>query len=111
MLAQHRYYELIERKSEWHVEPEQLVSKAVSYQRLLSESRYVYFLIDNDEIVYVGMSDTVQSRLHAHTKDKKFTKVTWMKVKAHDQKYIEAYYIMTLKPKYNKFLPVRIHNK
>lgn len=108
MLAQHKYYETLDRKFQWYVEPYKIIEKAVSYRKWLSDLCYVYFLLDGDEIVYVGMSDTLQSRFHAHTKDKKFDGVSWIQVSKHDQKYIEAYYIVTLKPKYNKFIPVRV---
>lgn len=108
MLAQHKYYETLDRKFQWHVEPYKIVENSVSYRQYLSNLCYVYFLLDGDEIVYVGMSDTLQNRFHAHTKDKKFDGVSWIQVNKRDQKYIEAYYIITLKPKYNKFMPVRI---
>ena len=110
MLAQHKYYETLSRKFQWHVEPNKIIENSVSYKKWLSELCYVYFLLDGNEIVYVGLSDTLQNRFHAHTKDKKFDRVSWIQVKRHDQKYIEAYYIVTLKPKYNKFVPVRVRS-
>jgi len=108
VLAQHKYNKVLERKSKWHVEPSKLIENSYLYQELLQDLKYVYFLIDNGIIVYVGKSDSIQSRLHQHTRDKEFDRIAWIQVNSHEQKYIEAYYIMTLKPKYNKFLPVRV---
>ena len=107
MLAKHKYNQTLARKNEWHIEPQRLIEIAKDYKALVNSSKFVYFLIFQNEIVYVGLSDRVQKRLQEHAKDKVFDKVTWIRVNARDQKYIEAYYIKTLSPKYNKFCPVR----
>jgi dTDP-4-dehydrorhamnose reductase len=107
MLAKHKYNKTLSRRNEWFIEPTKLIQTAKAYSEIVNKSKFVYFLISNNEIVYVGLSDVLQSRLHKHTKDKDFDKVAWIRVKADDQKYIEAFYISTLKPKYNKFIPIR----
>ena len=107
MLASRKYQDVLERINEWYVDPKKIVEASKKYEDVIKKSKFVYFLIYRNEIVYVGLSDTLQRRLHQHTKDKIFDKVHWIRVEAKDQKYIEAYYIKTLNPKYNKFCPVR----
>ena len=62
---------------------------------------YIYFLIDKEEIVYIGVSQNVEQRLVGH-KDKQYTK--YLKVKAGERKYaveIERQLIISHRPKYN----------
>ena len=59
----------------------------------------VYFLVRNDNVVYVGQSVSVPARVIQH-KDKDFDKVFY--IQADDDRHdIEDYFIGKLKPEYN----------
>lgn len=91
--------------SEWFVEPGDLVSNSIKCDHLEGLFSYVYFLIDNSEIVYVGQALNLQNRLEMHKLDKTFSRVSWLLVPRNMINTIEAYYINELKPKYNKAYP------
>ncbi len=65
-------------------------------------TRYsVYFLVDGDEIVYVGATNNLGTRLNGHT-DKRYTDVYYKTFpKTAKIAEIEQRYIRRLKPKYN----------
>lgn len=65
----------------------------------------VYFLILNNEIVYVGQSINIISRIMAHNADanKTFDSVSYIKCEKEKLDAIESYYI-------NKFLPLQNGN-
>ena len=62
----------------------------------------VYFLCDKGEVVYVGQSKHLLSRLYCHVKDKHFDSVFYMHVPRHQLREIETAFIAALKPAYNK---------
>lgn len=63
----------------------------------------VYFLISNNEIVYVGQSMTIARRIseHLHKPDS----VAWMETPRWCREYIEAYYINRILPERNTKIP------
>lgn len=62
----------------------------------------IYFLINTDTIVYVGISNRPHSRIEEH-KDKVFNLRHIVKCKSIEEaKALETHYITTLKPQYNK---------
>jgi hypothetical protein len=61
----------------------------------------VYFLIKNDEIVYVGQSIRIFSRLYFHLKDKDYDSFTFIEFEPHMLIYEETRYILKFLPKYN----------
>lgn len=61
----------------------------------------VYFLLDGNEVVYVGKSKYGVSRPFMH-KDKKFTDVAVMKCEENELDYYETKYIRQYNPKYNR---------
>ena len=65
---------------------------------------FVYFLMDNNDVVYVGMSSTIGSRLKLHKQtDKIFGK--YIAIECPDksvQKRLEEFLIASMRPKYNK---------
>ena len=63
----------------------------------------VYFLFDDDEIVYVGKSVNILSRVTTHINEgqKVFNKVRYIKYDRDFLDDIEMLYIKLLKPKYN----------
>lgn len=60
----------------------------------------VYFLCDNDEVVYVGQSIDVGSRIRQHT-DKEFSRAFCLPCPEEDLNRVEAAFIALFKPKYN----------
>ncbi len=64
----------------------------------------VYFLVTDDEVVYVGQSVNLNQRLSMHA-DKQFETVFYMPVPERDLLEIEGRFIRLLKPKYNVFIP------
>lgn len=67
----------------------------------------VYFLLDDDEIVYVGQSTDIEARISVHynQKKKRFNRYTYLSCSAEYLNDIEAHYIVHLAPKYNVKLP------
>jgi hypothetical protein len=61
----------------------------------------VYFLIKDEQVVYVGQSINITQRIAEHTKTKDFDTFTYVQCKREDLNRIEALYITKLKPKYN----------
>ena len=61
----------------------------------------VYFLCYQKEVVYVGKSSNLLSRLGSHKKDKVFDEVYCIEVKAENVDEIENHYIDKFMPKYN----------
>jgi hypothetical protein len=61
----------------------------------------VYFLIHDDEIVYVGQSINIHQRIGEHEKTKIFTTFTYVECSYEELNKIEARYIDMFKPKYN----------
>jgi len=61
----------------------------------------VYFLIKDEEIVYVGQSVNIFSRIGAHETLKDFDTFTYIECDKSELNIIEAKYIVKFKPKYN----------
>lgn len=63
----------------------------------------IYFLIKDEAIVYVGLSNNVEFRLTQHEGLKDFDYVYSYDIEPFGwARYIEAYYIGTMKPKLNR---------
>lgn len=67
----------------------------------------IYFLIRDNEIVYVGQSKHGLHRIttHVNTNKIQFDSYSYIEVKEEDMNKIEAFYILKFCPEYNKFLP------
>jgi len=67
----------------------------------------VYFLIDQDEIVYVGQSLNAMSRIAVHLTDqtKVFDSYTIIECSPEELSDIEAHYILTWNPVFNSDIP------
>lgn len=64
---------------------------------------FVYFLLNNKEVVYVGQTKTGLARVYNHTKSKKFDEIYVIVCDDIDElNYLEGYYIVKYTPKYNK---------
>lgn len=61
----------------------------------------VYFLSHNSEIVYVGQSRCVGSRIEKHKRQKKFNKVFAVSVDPAVINDIESAFIRVIRPKFN----------
>lgn len=61
----------------------------------------IYFLLDKEEVVYVGQSKFGVSRPFMH-RDKDFTDVAVMECKENELDYYETKYIRQYNPKYNR---------
>lgn len=62
----------------------------------------VYFLYDEDELVYVGQTDFLYGRLAVHKTDKKFDKFSFYPINDRNEKnLLEWFYIKKFKPIYN----------
>lgn len=60
----------------------------------------VYFLIQNEDIVYIGQSTNIFGRLASHS-DKQFTHVTALLVPREHLNFVESVYILAMRPKLN----------
>lgn len=61
----------------------------------------VYFLLEKDEVVYVGQSKTGLERPYSH-RDKSFDSVAYIECKEEDLDKLESFYIRKYRPQYNK---------
>jgi hypothetical protein len=67
----------------------------------------IYFLIQDDEIVYIGQSIHIPNRLHSHQKkNRQFERVFFVECKEEDLDEIERQYIRKFSPKLNHHLIV-----
>jgi len=65
----------------------------------------LYFLIDGDEVVYIGYTASLLARVKIHRKDKEFTDVYYLDCLSKEKVLqLEEYYIKTFQPKHNKML-------
>jgi len=65
----------------------------------------IYFLMSNNEIVYVGQSKNIYARIHSHSTSKKFDSVSWVLCDATERSAMETAYIMLYEPKLNGRIP------
>lgn len=61
----------------------------------------VYFLILKDEIIYVGQTTNLPTRIAQHRNSKDFDYVLWFRVAMDSLKFVEADLIAELRPKLN----------
>ncbi len=65
----------------------------------------IYFLIEGDEIVYVGQSIDVHSRLITHRQQKQFSHFSYIEVPPELLDIVERAYISRFKPRLNRAVP------
>ena len=86
-----------------------IVGNASNFLHKGGEYCGVYFLICDDEIVYVGKSVNIKSRLDQHSMDehrnKNFNKYYVVLCDPKEVNSLEAYYILKFRPKYNIAIP------
>ena len=61
----------------------------------------IYFLLQDNEIVYVGSSNKGLGRIYQHIRDKKFDAYSYIVVPAENRADLENNYIFRFNPKYN----------
>ena len=70
--------------------------------------RWIYYLFDKWELVYVGQSESVIPRINTHTRDKQFDEYSYVEIeKGISMDEIEMNEIKKYRPKYNKFIQER----
>ena len=62
----------------------------------------IYFLIDNDEIVYVGKTMHITSRVITHKLTKKFDRVSFISCSKEEMEELEKMYIEKFSPRINE---------
>jgi hypothetical protein len=89
---------------------EDIIKHAMSFEKAIG----IYFLIENNKIVYVGQSVNVFSRITNHW-DKKFDSYAWIPCEKNMLNKLESLYIYFLSPPLNgecadgrKFAPLRL---
>jgi hypothetical protein len=65
------------------------------------DSGYVYFLIKGSEVVYVGQTVDLHTRLNSHKRNKDFDKYNFIRCNPCDMDAIESVYIHALSPSLN----------
>lgn len=64
--------------------------------------KVMYFLWENSQCVYVGITNCLTSRIGAHIRGGKyFTHISFIRVKVGVANSVETHFIKTLSPKYN----------
>lgn len=63
----------------------------------------IYFLLNNDEVIYIGKGINIYNRIKFHIKDenKIFNKIKYKKCNAEELNFLENYYILKYQPKKN----------
>ena len=82
-------------------------TELLAHKKPLENELGVYFLWDENEIVYIGQTSySVEGRLAAHKADKKFDGYTFIPIiESIDLDLLEAEYIFQFSPRYNRALP------
>jgi hypothetical protein len=86
------------------IKREDIVKASISWQQLIG----VYFLIDKDEVVYVGQSVNIYSRIGQHSY-KKFDRYAFIPCEASSLNTLESLYIHFLQPKLNANIHGQMH--
>lgn len=76
---------------------DEIVKAAIPWKKFSG----VYFLVDNNEVVYVGQARNVQERLSQQHKEKKFTHYAFVPCPIEVMDKLESLYIHCLRPKLN----------
>jgi predicted GIY-YIG superfamily endonuclease len=67
------------------------------------KSNFVYFILQGQEVVYVGSTINISARISQHRKDKDFTNILLIKYNNHENMYnSEKRIISKFNPKLNK---------
>jgi excisionase family DNA binding protein len=61
----------------------------------------IYFLINENDVVYIGQSVNIHSRIAQHKNSKTFDKFSYIECEKSELSHLEVKYIKKFKPKYN----------
>jgi len=86
------------------LEPQHIAAEAMLYDAVIG----VYFLLQDDEVVYIGKSNDALRRLSQHRAEnqKTFNRVFMVRCQLVELDRLEALYIDKYRPKYNTTIPV-----
>ena len=67
-----------------------------------AETSFVYFLIEGEEIIYIGSTERhLIKRIHEHLREKQFDRYSYMEVPKEDRAYYEVLLIRLYQPRMN----------
>lgn len=70
-------------------------------QAVTKKDCYVYFLIKNDEIIYIGQTTRGTARVYSHYEDKDFDSYSLVPCEESELNDLAAKYIVKFNPRYN----------
>lgn len=86
--------------------PAEIIEMSIEWDEVAQAGTGIYFLIDSDEIVYVGKSVQINDRIRQHREDKRFSRYGYVEC-PHDQlEWLEAAYIRLIRPLINTMRPL-----
>jgi len=88
-------------ENEWYKSEKFIISSSIEFEKL-HDYGYIYFLLQENEVVYVGQTVNLHTRIKNHKKTKEFNKINWIQIPIKWLEYAETYYIIKFNPKYNK---------
>jgi hypothetical protein len=93
--------------SRFLLKPDDIVAKAAAFDfDCAPRSSGIYFLIEANRIVYVGLSKCIAERVFQHTETKPFDQYSWVNgIPALFLGMVETYYIHALNPPLNVARP------
>lgn len=77
----------------------------INFDRFNDCDARVYFLTKGSEIIYVGQTIDIASRMKSHSRYKDFDGVSYIKVPKWRVSNVEAFYIVRMQPVLNKNIP------
>lgn len=82
-----------------------VLKTAVNVKKMFPSDTYIYFLIHNEEVIYVGQTTQLMTRIAYHTTCKTFDSINYFKVEEEDANLIEAIMIVKFDPPLNNAMP------
>lgn len=76
--------------------------KNIKYFDLSNDTYYIYFLLKDNQVVYIGQTNNIFNRIKGHQKNKEFNNVAYITTTKDKANYLENYYIIKYEPFYNK---------
>ncbi|EJB8455148.1 GIY-YIG nuclease family protein [Vibrio parahaemolyticus] len=72
---------------------------------IISENyEFIYFLLDSDNLIYVGRTTKLFTRIDSHSYDKQFDRYKWILVEKEYVDFLEKYFIDVYRPIENRFI-------
>lgn len=90
----------------FHFSDAEIIQGQTDSFRAVSNCAGIYFLLMDDEIIYVGLAKEIHRRMMAHyRKGVRWTGHAWFKAPPIHLRSIECYYIHRIRPALNKSYP------